>query len=91
MRFMIDHGKKDDERSRWLAEPHLCPIYQRFAHVMGDIAKADLAHAFYVFAGGSGAIFNALDECKRTTGIDPGSKAAIKRHADYLANLMVPE
>jgi hypothetical protein len=52
---------------------------------------ADLPHAFYVFAGACGAIFCVPNECKRTTGIDPGSKAAIKRHADYLARMMVLE
>lgn len=91
MRFMIEHGTENNERSRWLVDTHLRPMFKQFAHVMGDVPKVDLPHAFYIIAGASGVIFCSPNECKRVTGIDPGSKAAIKRHADYLANLMVPE
>ena len=78
MRFMLQHGKENNERSRWLVDTHLRPMYQQFAHVMGDLPKADVPHAFYVIAGASGVIFYAANECKRLTGINPGSKAAIK-------------
>jgi len=91
MRFMIEHGTENNERSRWLVDTHLRPMYQQFAHVMGDIPQDDLPHAFYIIAGASGVIFCSPNECKGMTGIDPRSKAAIRRHADYLASLMVSE
>ncbi len=91
IRFMLEHEKENSDRSRWLVETHLRPMYKKFVHVMGDIPETDLPHALYTFAGASGLIFCAPNECKQLTGVDPGSKAVIKRHADYLVNLMVPE
>lgn len=69
----------------------LRPMYQQFTHIIGGIPKADLPHTFYVIAGAGGVIFCAADESKRVTGIIPGSRVAIERRADYLANLMAPE
>lgn len=91
MRFMLESGKQDNERSRWLADTYVGPMYQQFAQVMNEIPKADLPHAFYAVAGASSLIFCASGECERVTGKAPNSKAAVKRHADYLANLMVPD
>ena len=48
------------------------------------------AHAFYVLAGASGVFFASADEIAVVTGTDPTSQAAIKRHADYLADLIFP-
>jgi AcrR family transcriptional regulator len=91
IRFLLEHEKENNERSRWLVDTHLRPIYKQFVQVMGDIPKIDLPHALYIFAGASGLIFCAPNECKQLTGTDPRSKETIKRHADYLANLLVPE
>ena len=89
-RFMNRYGKNDDARSKWLADTHLSRTYARVAEVMADVPAADLPHVFYTLAGAAGALFNAGPECKRVTGVNPTSKTTVKRHADYLARLMVP-
>jgi len=88
--FMMENGKEENARSRWLVETHVLPIFKVFARIMDDVPEEDIPHLFYVIAGASGVIFCAPYECKRLSGIDPNSKAAIQRHADYLANLIVP-
>ncbi|MEM9703372.1 MAG: TetR/AcrR family transcriptional regulator [Planctomycetota bacterium] len=90
-RFIATYGRTDDARSKWLAETHLVRTYQRVADVLEDTPAEDLPHAFYVLAGASGSLFSAGNECKLVTGVNPRSRAAVKRHADYLANLLVPE
>jgi TetR/AcrR family transcriptional regulator len=89
--FMLEHEKENSKRSRWLVDTHLRPMYQKFVDVMGDTAEVDLPHALYTVAGASGLIFCAHNECKQLTGVDPRSDEAIKRHAEYLASLIVPE
>ncbi|MEM7016985.1 MAG: TetR family transcriptional regulator, partial [Pseudomonadota bacterium] len=90
MRFMMEAGKEDDDRTRWLAETHIRPRYLMMTQIMRGISKADMPHAFYSLVSACGAIFCVPTECKFTTGINPQSKNAIKRHAEFLANLMVP-
>lgn len=91
IRFMLEQEKENNERSRWLVETHLRPMYERFADVMGEITRLDLPHAIYAIAGAAGLIFCAPNECEQLTGVDPRTETAIKRHAEYLANIMVPE
>lgn len=90
MRFMMEHAKENSDRSRWLVDTHVSPIYQRFTEIMDHIPKADIPHMFYILAGASGIIFCAQHECKRMTGINPSTNASIKRHADLLIDLFVP-
>lgn len=90
-RFLMLQGPEDDARRAWLVETHLTPIYARFSHLMGNLPPADIPHAFYTFGGASSVIFSAATKCTDLTGIIPKSEASIQRHAEYLANLMVPE
>jgi hypothetical protein len=66
-------------------------MYEKFEQIMGVTDKDDQPHALYALAGAAGLIFCAPNECKQLTGVDPRNEAAIKRHAEYLANIMVPE
>lgn len=90
MRFMIDQGGNNPERSQWLTDTHVRPMFERFTLESVGFKKQDLPHAFYTLAGACGVIFCLPQECQRATGVNPESKAAIKRHADFVANLMVP-
>lgn len=90
-RFLILQGAEDESRRVWLVETHLAPIYARFERLMRHIPKADIPHAFYTVGGASGVIFCGAAKCNSLTGIDPMSKESIERHANFLANLMVPE
>jgi AcrR family transcriptional regulator len=90
-RFMMIQEPEDEARRAWLIETHLAPIYAQFCHLMGGLPPADIPHAFYAFGGASSVIFSATAKCTTLTGLDPKSEATIQRHAEYLANLMVPE
>lgn len=89
--FLVLHGAEDESRRAWLVETHLAPLYARFSQLMRHLPEADIPHAFYVFGGASSVIFSAAPKCKGLTGIDPLSEASVERHANFLANLMVPE
>lgn len=89
--FMMEQGKEDSERSRWLADTYIKPMFQGFTKLPWGANAVNLPHLFYLIAGASGIVFSASHECKRVTGKDPRSKAFIKRHSDYLVSLLVPD
>jgi len=93
-RLMVDEGKNSEARMRWLVDTHLRPRYEEFLRFRGArIAGLDdelLPHAYYVMAGAGSLIFAVAPECRRLTGLDPGTPAAIEAHAEYVARLLVP-
>jgi AcrR family transcriptional regulator len=93
-RLMVDEGKNSDPRMRWLVDTHLKPRYEQFMRPRGlGIAGFDetsLPHAYYVLAGAGSLIFAVAPECRRLTGLDPESEAAVEAHADFVARLLVP-
>jgi AcrR family transcriptional regulator len=93
-RLMVEEAKRDDERMQWLVETHLKPLYRRFRSftralpLLGD--ESLTPHFYYVMAGAGSLIFAAAPECRRLTGLDPGTEEAIETHADFVARLLVP-
>jgi AcrR family transcriptional regulator len=91
-RLMVDEGKNAERRMKWLVDTHLKPRWQQFAG-LGALAAADAArlpHAYYVLAGAGSLIFAVAPECRRLTGLDPQTNAAIEAHAEFVARLLVP-
>jgi hypothetical protein len=89
-RFMVEQGKCDDERMRWLVDTHLKPIYDGIPS-FGAAAEGPLkAHAYYVLAGAGSVLFAVAPECRRLTGFDPMQDAAVEAHADFVARILVP-
>jgi hypothetical protein len=41
-------------------------------------------------AGGGSLIFAVAPECRRLTGLEPGTDAASEAHAEFVARLLVP-
>ncbi|MCA9511722.1 MAG: TetR/AcrR family transcriptional regulator [Myxococcota bacterium] len=97
-RLLVDEGKNDDERMAWLVDTHLEPLYTTF--LLGSGAGAGgggpagdpvaAAHTYYVLAGAASLIFAVAPECRRLTGVDPATPAAVARHADLVARVLVP-
>lgn len=86
--FMVDAGRHDDDRMRYLVDQHLP---ERFLAVAGLApAEVDAAHVYYALAGAASLIFGVAPECRLLTGIDPGVDPVVERHADYVARLFVP-
>ncbi|MBK5289030.1 MAG: TetR/AcrR family transcriptional regulator [Acidimicrobiia bacterium] len=93
--FMVDAGRHDDDRMRWLVQTCLAP---RFSEItadggIGSVAadRAAAPHAYYALLGAGSLIFAVAPECRELTGVDPTRRAAIERHADLMAQLFVPD
>ena len=93
-RFMLEAGKSPGDRMQWLVDTHLRPLYEgfrRFGESLGaGLDDSLLPHLYYAMAGAGSVIFAVSPECRRLTGLDPGTKRAIEVHADLVARLLVP-
>lgn len=93
-RFMVEEGKRADARTRWLVDTHLKPLYAGFERLAAaftpDVDPALLPHAWYALAGAGSLLFAVAPECRRLTGLDPATPAAIEAHAEFVARLLVP-
>ncbi len=97
MRLMIQEGKTDGPRLRWLVSRHLKGFYGLFEALVAQARAADLlvvdvptAHLYYILIGAASTIFTAAPECKRLTGCDPSHPAAVDAHAEALLALVLP-
>lgn len=93
-RLMVDEGKNSEARMKWLVDTHLKPRFEEFvvrgiAH-LAEFDEAMLPHAYYAMAGAGSLIFAVTPECRRLTGLDPTTEAAIETHAEFVARLLVP-
>lgn len=92
--FMVDAGRSDDERMRWLVEAHLAGRYEAVAELAAqafpDEGSALAPHVYYALLGAASLLFAVAPECVALTGTDPTDAAAVERHADLVARLFVP-
>ena len=86
--FMVDAGRHDDERLRWLIDTHLGPWFS--ALTGADASRQRAAHLYYAVVGAASLMFAVAPECRSLTGVDPTTEAAIGRHADLLVDLFAP-
>ncbi len=93
-RMMIEEGKDGGERMQWLVDTHVRPMYDEFVRSAdlgdGGFDSSLLPHFHYVLAGASSLIFAVAPECRRLTGLDPETEAAVETHAEVVARLLVP-
>ncbi len=87
--FMVDAGRHDDDRMRWLVETHLAPVFASVRGLGGGDRKL-APHAYYALAGAASLIFAVAPECAALTGTDPRARASVTRHADLVADLFSP-
>ena len=92
--FMVDAGRHDDDRMRWLVETHLdARSSPGSAAAAASARRRDrklAPHAYYALAGAASLIFAVAPECTALTGTDPRDPASVKRHADLIADLFAP-
>jgi TetR/AcrR family transcriptional regulator len=96
VRLMNDECKRDGARMRWLVDRHGRRLYETAVAVLehgrrrGFLADLPPVHAYYLFIGAAGMIFSQAPECRRLTGTDPTSSAAmVEAHAEALVRLFV--
>ena len=91
LRFAIDTGKEMNERSEYLIDKHIRPIYNNFKKQLPPALQGDMApHVFYAWMGAATTIFTIPAECKYLTGTDPASPEAVKRHTELIGHLFLP-
>jgi TetR/AcrR family transcriptional regulator len=93
-RFMVDEGRRDEERMHWLVETHVARLHAGLGAMLDAaglaVGPAEVAHLYYVIAGAGSLMFAVAPECRKLTGIDPGSTEVIEDHADLIARLLLP-
>ena len=87
--IMVDSGRHDDDRMRWVVDRHLRSRFEAFARLAGIDASANFAHVYYAVVGAASLISAVAPECRALTGVDPLTEQAIRRHADLIADLMM--
>ncbi|MEO1057504.1 MAG: TetR/AcrR family transcriptional regulator [Actinomycetota bacterium] len=84
--FIVDAGRHDNERMRWLVDHHLRERFEQFVG-FNDASGIDAATTYYAVAGASSLIFCVGPECRRLTGADPTDPAVIDAHVDLMLRL----
>ncbi|MGK2949758.1 MAG: TetR/AcrR family transcriptional regulator [Acidimicrobiales bacterium] len=92
--FVVDTSRRDDDRLRWLVETHLQARYDAVAglaaRLYGDQGTALAPHLYYGLTGAASLMFALSAECRALTGVDPATDERIERHAELVAQLLVP-
>lgn len=90
-RFIVDQGNLNDARTRWMVETHIRPGFEAMQG-LGFLGTepGDVPHAFFALVGAGSLLFAVPHNARRLTGVDPRSPDVIERHAEFVANLLVP-
>ncbi|MEM9689778.1 MAG: TetR/AcrR family transcriptional regulator [Pseudomonadota bacterium] len=91
-RLMIQEGKQDSWRLRWILDNHIREMADELREMVGrdvGIADSDFVHWYYLFAGGVPVMFSNAPEAKLLFGVDVSTEEVIKRHADLMVNLLL--
>lgn len=93
-RLMVQEGKSDGPRLRWLIDRHVRPLFEaagagvRAAQAEGLLAHLPAIHLQYIFIGAAAHVFVVAPEFERLTGVDPTSPEAVEAHAAALTELL---
>jgi AcrR family transcriptional regulator len=96
-RLMIQEGKRDTARTRWLVETHVRPLYDftsgtlRALQREGLVPRLPLVSLYYVVLGAACHMFVVAPECRQLTGIDPLAPRVVDAHADAIMALLLAE
>lgn len=86
--FMVDAGRADDDRMRWLVDTHVHRWFTKVARLAGT--ADDAAHLYYALAGAASLLFAVGPEVQALTGVEVTDTETVERHADFVARLFVP-
>ena len=94
-RLMIQEGKRDAVRTRWLVETHVRPLYDVTARTLralqraGLVPRVPLVSLYYVLLGAACHMFVVAPECRQLTGVDPLAPRMVDAHADAIMTLLL--
>ena len=89
--IMMDAGKSENDRMAWMVEHHLTRQYNRFSNDGGVEAQKMRAHVYYILAGAGSVVFAVAPEVRALTGQEPHTQQFVEDHANFLADLLVPQ
>jgi AcrR family transcriptional regulator len=95
MRLMVQEGKADSPRMKWLVETHIKWPFEMVAPTIreaieeGIIPDAPIVHYFYSIVGASSLFFSSAPEVHHLTGDDPFDPETIDAHAETVVNLVL--
>lgn len=95
MRLMVQEGKTESPRMKWLVETHIRGPFELVAPTIraaideGIIPEAPVLHYFYIIVGACSLIFSSGPEVRALTGDDPFDEATIEAHAEAVVNLVL--
>lgn len=96
VRLMHDEGKRRGPRMRWIVDRHVKPMFERLVpmirrlQALGRLPEdIDPLHFVYALIGAIDVIFHQAEECRRVTGTNPVSPAAVEAHARAVEILLL--
>jgi len=88
--FLVDAGRHDDDRMRWLVDTHIRPRYEQVRSATGATDEVAAASLFYAVVGAASFFFAVNPECRHLTGTDPSTVAAIDAHVALVLSVFTP-
>ena len=92
-RLMIQEGKQDSWRIRWLVEEFMRPAWERLRPAVKTHHQMDdrqLLHWYYVFVSGA-VMFSMGPEAALLFGVDVHQDDIVERHVETMAALLLSE
>ena len=91
-RLMIQEGKQDSWRLRWILDNYLRENAMELQEMLGrdiGLKDEDFVHWYYLFAGGIPVMFSNAPEAKLLFDVDVCTEDVISRHADLMVELLL--
>ena len=94
-RLIVQEGKSDSARHRWLVDRHIRPLFESTLAIIREAQGEHLlpaipaAHLHYIFLGAAAHLFMVAPEYRRLTGEDPTRPEAVEAHADAIVDLLM--
>lgn len=94
-RLMIQEGKRDAARTRWLVETHVRPLYDFSSAMIRVLQRERLVPRLppvslhYILLGAACHMFVVAPECRHLTGVDPLAPEVVEAHADAITRLLL--
>ena len=91
-RLMIQEGKQDSWRLRWILDNHVRVNAHELREMLGrdvGLDNEDFVHWYYLFAGGIPVMFSNAPEAKLLFDVDVCTEDVITRHADMMVDLLL--
>lgn len=95
MQLLVQEGKSENERSTWLVENHLKPMFTVLSALGAEAQEAGVLprippiHLFYILTGATSLIFTHTSECKLLSGRSPLEPDMIEAHAESVCTFLL--